>query len=254
MQQPKKIKIISLSITPIRFTQALEKVAELGFAHQSSFVCFANAHMTVEAYKDAQFLYFLNQATLVLADGKPIAKACAFFYGIKQERIAGMDFMPALLKHVNQLNKVVKVFLLGSTQEMITAIKQKIKITYTQIEIVGNATPPFREFSMEETTEIIDSINQSGAHIVFVSLGCPKQEKWMAENFKSINAVLLGVGGAFSVFTGLKSRAPKWMQEYGFEWLYRLLQEPNRLFKRYAYTNIFFVWLFLKECTNKRSY
>ncbi len=254
MQQSDKLKIISLSINRIGFSDAITQVAELGLKHQSSFVCFANAHMTIEAYKNASFLKALDRATYIFADGAPIAKACSTIYHEKQQRIAGMDFMPALIEFLNQQNKSVRLFLLGSTQEILIAVKQKIADNYPNVELVGSISPPFRDMLSAENKEIIETINQSGAHVVFISFGCPKQEKWMAENHQFINAVLLGVGGAFSVFAGLQPRAPIWMQKSGLEWFYRLKQEPKRLFMRYLYTNTLFILLYTKEIVYKRLF
>ncbi len=254
MQPSDKIKIISLSVNRIRFSDALSQVTELGITYQPSFICFANVHMTIEAYKDALFLKNLNRATYIFADGTPIAKACNTLYHIQQERIAGMDFMPALIAQLNEQKKEVKLFLLGSTQTVATAVKQKIAKNYSNVAVAGCISPPFKDLLPEENKNIIETINQSGANIVFVSFGCPKQEKWMAENSYLINAVLLGVGGAFSVFAGLQPRAPIWMQKSGFEWLYRLLQEPKRLFKRYLYTNLYFILLYAKEIVCKRFF
>ena len=103
----------------------------------------------------------------------------------------------------------------------------------------------------EEIKTHISRINESGAHFVLVALGCPKQEKWMAANYKDINAVLLGLGGAFPVVAGLQKRAPVWMQKIALEWLYRLIQEPGRLFKRYFYTNSYFMALLMKQLMSR---
>jgi N-acetylglucosaminyldiphosphoundecaprenol N-acetyl-beta-D-mannosaminyltransferase len=241
-----KLKIISLQINNISFRECLERVASLGFSRTPSFVCFANVHMVIEAQKDPLFLQQLNTATLIVADGKPIAKACYWIYKKKQERIAGMDFMPSLM-HYLQEKREAKIFLLGSTNEVLDAIQQKIKSSFNCIKVVGAVSPPFRTLTIDELQQLTEQINQSGANFVLVALGCPKQEQWMAEHYRQINAVLLGVGGAFPVFAGLQKRSPLWMQTYGLEWLYRLLQEPARLFKRYLVTNTIFLFLFVKQ-------
>lgn len=111
----------------------------------------------------------------------------------------------------------------------------------------GFYSPPFRELTPVENEKIISRINTSGAGIVFVILGCPKQEKWMAAMKGKINSCMIGIGGALPVLVGLQKRAPVWMQGVGMEWLYRLYQEPTRLYKRYAITNTLFFFVFLKE-------
>ncbi len=244
-----RLKIISLGVDHTGFDESVSKVLQLGLAHQPSYVCFANVHMTIEAYKDPLFLEQLNNATLVVADGRPIAAACQWLHRKKQERIAGMDFMPAILDAANKAG--AGIFLFGSTNEVLEALKKKIAEKYPAVIISGAVSPPFRPLSNTEQQAHIQQINDSGAAIVLVSLGCPKQEKWMATHYKSINAVLLGIGGAFSVTAGIQKRAPRWMQNSGLEWVYRLMQEPRRMFKRYFYTNSLFLALLVKARLNR---
>ncbi len=113
--------------------------------------------------------------------------------------------------------------------------------------VAGSWSPPFRPLTDTEKEDDIRRINDSGAHLVFVALGCPKQERWMAENKGKIHAVMLGVGGAFPVYAGLQRRAPEWMQKYALEWVFRLCQEPKRMWKRYLVTNTLFCILLAKE-------
>jgi N-acetylglucosaminyldiphosphoundecaprenol N-acetyl-beta-D-mannosaminyltransferase len=144
------------------------------------------------------------------------------------------------------------VFLYGSTPKVLEKIKDRIRSRYPGAIIAGAISPPFRELNETEIKEHIQQINESEAHYVLVALGCPKQEKWMATNYNSINAVLLGLGGAFPVAAGLQKRSPAWMQKLSLEWMYRLIQEPRRLFKRYFYTNTLFLWLLAKELLKKK--
>jgi N-acetylglucosaminyldiphosphoundecaprenol N-acetyl-beta-D-mannosaminyltransferase len=214
---------------------------EWAAGNRPSFVCFANVHMTIEAYKAPSFRDQLNNASLVVTDGKPLTVACYSLYRKKQERIAGMDFMPAVLKSANEEKSTI--FLYGSKPDVLEALTKKIAEKYPAITIGGAISPPFRPLLPEEEEEHIRKINDSGARLVFVSLGCPKQEKWMAAHYKKINAVLLGVGGAFAVTAGLQRRSPKWMQNLGLEWFHRLMVEPRRMFRRYFETNFAFLYL-----------
>jgi len=236
-----RLQIISLNVDHLDFNQSLEQVAEMALKRSSSYICFANVHMTIEAYKDKSFLEKINKADLVFADGKPIAFACQLLHHKKQQRVSGMDFTPSLLEKANE--KDLSVFIYGSTEAVIMAMKEKIVANFSRIQFAGAISPPFRPPTEDEVKNDIEKINRSGAHIVLVSLGCPKQEKWMAENSDKINAVLLGIGGALPVVAGIQKRAPKWMQNMGLEWFYRLLQQPGRLFTRYFYTNSYFVFL-----------
>ena len=246
-----KLKIISLNVTHTTFHDCLQQVSELGKTKTNSFVCFANVHMTVEAYNDKSFEDDLTKATIITADGKPLTIACKWLYKKEQERIAGMDFMPALISSLN--DDGAKIFLYGSTQKVLETIVQKIKTEFAGVEIAGYLSPPFRPLTTEEENKHIHLINESGAQFVLVALGCPKQEKWMARNFTKINAVLLGVGGAFPVYANLQNRAPVLMQRYGLEWLYRLMQEPKRLMRRYLYTNLMFIYLLIKAVFKKKK-
>ena len=160
-----------------------------------------------------------------------------------------MDFMPALLEESEKRGG--KIFLYGSTPSILEKLTRNIQTLFPSIQIVGAISPPFRELLASETAEHIDQINNSKANFVLVALGCPKQETWMAQNHSKINAVLLGVGGAFPVIAGVQKRSPKLMQNLSLEWLYRLKQEPRRLFKRYLYTNVYFIGLLLRNLQRK---
>lgn len=235
-------KIISLDIDLFSYKDSIKKIMEDARDRKRGYVCFANVHMIIEAYQDKQFDKDVNSATLVLPDGMPLVKTLKWFYGIEQDRVAGMDVMPDLIRIASNNN--LKLFFFGTTPELLEKIRLKIEKDFPKTDVVGLFSPPFNEpLNNDLYTEMI---NSSGANLVFVALGCPKQEKWMAQNSSKINAMLLGVGGAFPVFAGVASRAPLFMQNAGLEWVYRLYQEPKRLFKRYLFTNSIFLFLVLK--------
>ena len=240
-----KLKIVSLHINHLCFNESLEQVIQFALQKKPSYVCFANVHMTIEAYNDRSFLEKVNSADLVLTDGKPVALACKLLYHKNQDRICGMDFTPSILEKANE--KKLSVFIYGSTTDVINSFKKKIARSYSNIHFAGSISPPFRPLTVEETKQDIERINRSNPNLVFVALGCPKQEIWMAENSGQINAALLGIGGALSVVAGLQKRAPKWMQNMALEWLYRVIQQPQRLFTRYFYTNSYFIFLLARH-------
>ena len=251
----KRLDILGLKVSYISFRNAIEQVKNLGFNLVPSYVCFANSHMTIEAHNDKYFAKQVNNATLVLTDGMPVAIACFLLHNKKQERIAGMEFMPRLLSDINNMAaQQPRIFFYGSTQKVLDAVTNTVRENYENIKIAGVISPPFRPLKEYELEEFIGAINNAHPHFVFVGIGCPKQEKWMAENFKKINAVLIGVGGAFLTASGLQKRAPQWMQNISLEWLYRLLQEPQRLFKRYFITNTLFIFLLIKTLAKKLFY
>ena len=206
--------------------------------------------MTVEAYDDREFAGIVNRASIVTPDGMPLVKMFRYLYGERQERVAGMDLMPDLLKSAAEEN--VSVFFYGSTEEMLGIVRKRAEELYPNLNVAGTLSPPFRELTAEEKESVTDNINNSGAGLIFVSLGCPKQERWMSEMTDKINGVMVGVGGAFSVFAGIQNRAPGWMQKLSLEWLFRFIKEPGRLWKRYLYTNSKFIFLAISEVFKKR--
>jgi N-acetylglucosaminyldiphosphoundecaprenol N-acetyl-beta-D-mannosaminyltransferase len=244
-----ELKILETKIDTPSFEESLRIVEDWGIKRQAGFICFANVHMLIEAYNDISFRDDLQKASLILPDGKPLTIVCKWFYKKKQERIAGMDFMPALLARINKSGH--KIFLYGSTEDVLRKLIQKIEALYPNVKIAGSISPPFRKLNDTEISQHIKQINDAGSNFVLISLGCPKQEQWMARHFKNISGILLGVGGAFPVIAGTQKRCPKWMRDYSLEWLYRLLQEPRRLFKRYFVTNSIFIFLIFKQWFSK---
>ena len=239
------VPLISLNISTISLDDSIQKISDWGMSHTPAFICFANVHMLVEAQKDTIFRSQVNKASLVLPDGKPIVQAIRGLYNMKLERKAGMDYLPFLLRKADA-NKA-SIFIYGSSTEIQNAMIKRIRVEYPNVQVVGNISPPFTNSGPSDIGEHIRLIRSSGANFVLVSLGCPKQEKWMADYTDKIPAVLLGVGGAFGVFAGVHKRAPVWMQKYSLEWFYRLIQEPRRMFTRYLYTNTFFLFLLAKK-------
>lgn len=201
--------------------------------------------MTIEAHWDKSFAELVNHADLVTPDGMPLAKAVNLLYGQKQDRVAGMDLLPDLLKEAEDKN--LNVFFYGGTEDMLAKTKEYVSKNYPALVNHEYYSPPFRPLTNDEEIAVINLINATNAHLVFVALGCPKQERWMASMKGKINACMLGIGGALPVMIGMQKRAPLWMQKTSLEWLYRLIQEPKRLFKRYFVTNSLFVYLLFRQ-------
>lgn len=239
-------KVINLEISQIKYEDALSYVITLATKRINSYVCFANSHMVVEAKKNEDFARKVNNANLVLADGFPIKKAIEYLYNINQDRVSGMDFLPDLIEVADKLN--LSLFILGSTIEVIEATRSVIDTNYSNINIVGYISPPFNE--KWNNNSYVNTINKVKPNIVLVALGCPKQEKWMATHSKEIKSVMLGIGGALPVFAKVTKDAPLWMKENGLEWIYRISQDPKRLWKRYLITNTLFIWHLLKQFIN----
>ncbi|GAA4459098.1 WecB/TagA/CpsF family glycosyltransferase [Nibrella saemangeumensis] len=248
--ESRRLKVISLNIAITSYTSFQQTV--IGAAHRgdSGVVCFANAHMTVEAARNADYARAVNGADWVVADGMPLVWALKALYKQQQDRICGMSFLPNLLRQAAQED--VPVFFYGSTSDVLERTAAACQQLFPGLRIVGTLSPPFRDLSAQEEDEVVEQIVGSGARLVLVALGCPKQEKWMMQVRNRIPAIMLGIGGALPVLAGEVSRAPGWMQRAGFEWLYRLGQEPRRLFKRYAIGNTLYILFFLRQAVTRR--
>lgn len=239
-----KRRLLTADITTGTFKNFVEQVFWLSEHKKSSYVCFANVHMLIEAYKDKDFNTILNSADMATPDGGPLSKLMKLLYGQQQDRVAGMDLLPVLLEQAAARGK--SVYFYGSTDDVLKAVVETAKQKHPELKIAGYYSPPFRKLTASEDEAIVDMINTAAPDLVFVALGCPKQERWMAEHKDRVNACMLGVGQAYMTFAGLEKRLPKWARDLSLEWLYRLVQEPKRLWKRYLITNSLFVALALK--------
>lgn len=245
-----KNKLLSIAISKGSYQEFVQTITQKAANAESGYTCVANVHMLVEAYRDASFAQIVNNATLIAPDGKPIVWALYLLYGIKQDRVDGMGLLPSLLASAECSN--VPVFIYGGSQTMLDKTNAHIQKAYPALNVAGMYSPPFRQLTADEEEEVVARINNSGAKLVFVVLGCPKQERWMASMKGLVQAFMVGIGGALPVLIGEQKRAPGWMQSGGLEWLYRLLQEPRRLFRRYAITNSIFLYLLCLACLRKR--
>lgn len=237
--------LINFPLSTGSYSSFTDYIIELACQKKSSIVCVANVHMYIEAHKDQKFLQIIDNADLVTPDGRPLIWALQLLHGIKQDRVAGMDLLPDLLHKMALQN--ISVYFYGGTEAMLNNTKTYLENKYPKLIIAGLHSPPFGPLHNIDEKEIIVKINDSSPSVVFVVLGCPKQEKWMALMKDKINTVMIGIGGALPVMLGIQKRAPVWMQNNGLEWLFRLSQEPRRLFRRYITTNSLFLWIFLKE-------
>lgn len=237
--------VLGTWVDALSWDEALDRVLDWGARRESRYVCVCNVHSVVAATRDTELRSALDGADLSTSDGAPIAWAMRRLGISKQERIAGPDLMWRYLHHAELLGQ--KIFLYGSTEETLISLRSAISRAFPCIDVRGMLSPPFRPPSILEDEAEIAMINNSCAHLVFVALGCPKQEKWMAAHRGKINAVMIGVGAAFDFHAGTKSRAPLWWQRHGLEWLFRLGAEPRRLLRRYLVTNTLFVIGFARQ-------
>jgi N-acetylglucosaminyldiphosphoundecaprenol N-acetyl-beta-D-mannosaminyltransferase len=240
-----KHTLINIDLSLGSYADFVDKIIRLANRDNcSEYICVANVHMLVETYRNREFAKAVNNSIITTPDGVPLIWGLKWLYGIRQERVAGMDLVPDLLSLASQHK--IPVFFYGGTWEILEKAKEHIGKFYSGIPYTGIYSPPFRTLTTEEEQEIIHIINASGAKIVFISLGCPKQERWMASMKDRINSVMIGIGAALPVLTGAQKIAPQWMRNSGLEWLFRLFQEPGRLFKRYLITNTIYIYVLLK--------
>jgi N-acetylglucosaminyldiphosphoundecaprenol N-acetyl-beta-D-mannosaminyltransferase len=234
-------KILGMRIDPTRYDQAITRILEWTLSGGSRYVCVANVHMVMEGYDSPDFCKVVNAADLVVPDGMPLVWTLRQQGFTGQERVYGPELTLRLLSAA--VEKGVPVGFLGSTPETLDLLVENVHQRFPGMRITYAFSPPFRPISLEEDELIVKEINDSGARILFVGLGCPKQEKWMAAHAGSVDAVMVGVGAAFDFIAGTKQKAPGWVQSIGMEWLFRLGQEPDRLWRRYMYHNPRFIAL-----------
>jgi N-acetylglucosaminyldiphosphoundecaprenol N-acetyl-beta-D-mannosaminyltransferase len=238
------VPVVGLGLAPLSLAQAAEQVLAWAQAGESRTLCAANVHMVMEAHDDPAFQAVVNGADLVVPDGVPLAWAMRLL-GQRQERVYG----PALMLETCRLASLrgVPVGLYGSTPEVLARLQERLGAWFPALTIPFVRSPPFRPQTPEEETALLEAFRASGAAILFVGLGCPKQERWMAAQRPRLPAVMLGVGAAFDFHAGTLPQAPAWLQRAGLEWLFRLAQEPRRLWKRYLKHNPRFVALLLLQ-------
>jgi len=248
---PEKKQVLTSMITHAATPQVINVIMEMARARRHAYVCLSNVHMVVEAWRDETFHTILSSAALAVPDGKPVAIAMNLLHGTQQKRVAGPDLMLSLCAQAQA--EGLSVYFYGSTDTVLEALVRKLKADYPNLLIAGMASPPFCPQPAPAQIEADAAlIRESGANLVFIGLGCPKQERWMAHATRHIPAVQLGVGAAFPFYTGHLPRCPQWMQDYALEWLFRLIAEPKRLFKRYVVTNSLFLMLFAGQYVRKK--
>lgn len=244
-------KVIGMPVSPLNLDECIEQILSWGALKESRYVCVANVHMAVESELNAKFREVVASADLVTSDGMPLVWLLKTLGYRKKERVCGRDIMKRTFEQAQERKLAIGFF--GGQEESLRALIERTAATYPTLDIAFHESPPFRELTPEEDEDCIERINTSGIGILFVGLGCPKQEFWMAAHAGRVNAVMIGVGAAFDFLSGQKKNAPHVLQKLGLEWLYRLYQEPRRLWRRYLYTNTYFIFLLLLNLIRTRT-
>lgn len=239
MQKRKLVRVLSLSLDAITWESAIARIAYWSSRRESRYVCICNAHSCVTAGQDEEFAKVVQDADMATPDGAPTAWMLRKLGYVDQQRINGPDLMWKYCAH--SVSTGEPMFLYGASEKTLELLQMRLQQAFPGINVVGAYSPPFRPLSAAENEEVVAMINDSGARVVWVSLGCPKQEKWMAQQRDQVRAVMIGVGAGFDYHAQTIRRAPLWMQHNGLEWLYRLGSEPRRLWRRYLVTNTLFI-------------
>ncbi len=237
--------VVGTFVDAVEADDAVGILLEWARNRDSRTVALYNAHSAVTALQNRDLADALRSADMVLADGAPIAWMLRRKGFSGQERVAGPDLMLKLCEAAQRSS--VGIFLFGSSESTLPMLRRTLVSKYPRLRITGSLSPRFGQWTEAEAASYADTINRSGAAIVFVGLGCPKQEVWIANHTSAIRGVVLGVGAAFDFHGGAVRRAPEFMRKTGFEWLHRLISEPRRLWRRYLITNTLFLWFATRD-------
>jgi len=237
-----RINVTSMERTLAYLRERLEEL-------RGNYICVSNVHTTVTAYEDSAYRTIQNSGAMALPDGAPLALYSKKHGFADAERVTGPDLMLELIKASKK--EGYRHFFYGATQETLAAMKAAIDRDYPGTRIAGMYAPPFRPLNASEDAAVVSMINEAKPDFIWVGLGAPKQEQWMYDHRGMLCGVSVGVGAAFDYLAGDIKRAPKIMQKLCLEWLYRLLQDPKRLWKRYVTTNLKFIKYINKESKSK---
>lgn len=234
--------IFGLKANPISMSESVTYIKnriEKGIFTQH---CVINVAKVVNAQSDLELKESVNSCNIVNIDGMGVVLAARFLGHAVPERVAGVDLFHELLKMSAENN--LSVFLLGAKEEVVTTAARKVKELYPELKVAGN----HHGYFWDDEAALVEKVRTSGAQLLFVAITSPMKENFINrwQDQLGVNFVM-GVGGTFDVVAGKVKRAPKWMQTYGLEWLYRVIQEPSRMWRRYLTTNTKFAWLLIKE-------
>lgn len=234
--------ILGTRIDATSYEDACDRIQTWIEQNLSCYIVAANVHVVMTGYWRKRYQHIINQAKLITPDGMPLVWGMRLLGMRQQRRVYGPDLMLAWCDRAAKLN--IPLFLYGGTENTLQQLKFNLVKQFPRLSIAGTYAPPFRSLTPEEETRDRNLIESSGAKVVLVGLGCPKQEEWMFRQQGLLPVIMIGVGAAFSFHSGEVSQSPRWMMNLGLEWLYRLITEPKRLWRRYLINNPSFLLLF----------
>ncbi len=251
MEQLRYCEILKTRINVTNMKDTLAFIMANKDRLRGSYICVSNVHTTVMAYEDENYRRIQNSAAMALPDGAPLSIYSRKHGFADAQRVTGPDLMLEMLG--SEDTKGLRHFFYGSTEQTLKAMWSKIESVYPDAVIAGMYSPPFGVLTDSEDAQIVDIINSSDPDIIWVGLGAPKQEEFMYCHRGRLNAVMIGVGAGFDYLAGNIKRAPEIVQKMSLEWLYRFLQDPKRLWRRYVTTNIKFIRYIYREKRSKRG-
>ena len=251
-RQIPKVPIFGIGISVTDYTEACASIIDAARARRSYAVSALATHGLTEAARDGEFGELVNSIELVTPDGQPVRWAMNILHGTAlSERVYGPDLVAAVC--ATAALEGMSVYLFGSSAVTCRAVAGELPRRYPGLRISGVQPDRFRDATADEDAADVQRIRASGADIVLVGRGCPRQERWVAQHRGLIPVPMLAVGAAFDYIAGNITRPPRWMQRAGLEWLFRLVQEPRRLFRRYLVHNSLFVLMLAREVLHKRA-
>ncbi len=248
----KRVNILGVGVSAINMSQALSVIASWLEKRQPHYVCVSNVHSIMSCQRDPALRAIHNRAGMVTPDGMPLVWLSRQAGYRHVERVYGPDLLLALCRY--GLARGYRHFFYGGGAGVAQRLAERLQARFPTLQVAGAFTPPFGDLSAAEDAEITEYLARSGAHIIWVGLGMPKQERWMAAHIGRLPQVLIGVGAAFDFHSGSKRQAPLWMQRRGLEWLFRLMSEPRRLWRRYLTTIPPFIVLAAAQRLGLRRY
>lgn len=245
-----RVRVVSLYPNVCSALSAISAVFELVERGAGGYVCFSTVHMVMESFDNPKYGAKVNGADLIITDGMPLVWMQKIQGAKNAERVRANDLMILLMREAEKRGASVGFY--GGKQEVIDAITAKARREMPNLRISYAFSPPFRPLTPQEDAQITDEIAASNTDLLFMGLGCPKQENWMAEHTEKLRSVMLGVGASFDFYAGNVKESPEWLGKLGLEWLFRLTQEPKRLWRRYLILNPRFIWQAAKQLIRRK--
>ena len=249
----KRVNVLGVGVSAVNMAITLETIEDWIARREPHYVCVTGVHGVMESQRDPEVRRIHNASGLTTPDGMPLVWLSRLKGHRHVERVYGPDLMVALCERLAE--RQYRHFFYGGARGVPEQLAANLRRRFPGLQVVGTYSPPFRSLTPEEDEQVVQMINRAAPDIVWVGLSTPKQERWMAAHIGRVKApVLIGVGAAFDFLAGRKKQAPRWMQRSGLEWLFRLLTEPRRLWRRYLVNNPLFVLLVLAQALGLRRY